>query len=102
MQDLSIVIKGVADFLNVTFTEAQGAALLDHLSFVNMKNNKAVNFEECLQEMKLGLEGQDKFIRQGEVGAWKNVISEDFTKLFDKWTERYLEGSDYPQLKTSL
>ena len=48
--DLPSVIRRTAEFLGKTLTEEQVERLADHLSFKNMKNNKAVNKEEFLQK----------------------------------------------------
>ena len=47
--DLPSVIRRTAEFLSKSLTEEQVERLADHLSFKNMKSNKAVNKEEFLQ-----------------------------------------------------
>jgi hypothetical protein len=90
------VMKKVADFLGVSYTQDQEQALLDHLSFSSMKNNKAVNFEDDLRQIRPELQGS--FIREGKVGVWRKVLSPEFAELFEAWTEKNLKGTDYPRI----
>lgn len=94
-QDLVKVMKTVADFLGVGYSKDQEEALLDHLSFDKMKSNVSVNFEEDIRRMR---RTEDVlFIREGEVGNWKKVLSPEFSRLYQEWTNRNLEGTDYPR-----
>ena len=47
--DLPLVIRRTAAFLNKTLTPVQVETLAEHLSFKNMKNNKAVNKDEFVR-----------------------------------------------------
>ena len=47
-KDLAAVIRKVSGFLNKTLTEDDVAKLTEHLTFNNMKNNKAVNNEDLV------------------------------------------------------
>ena len=47
-RDLPSVIRRTAEFLDKTLTEEEVERLADHLSFKNMKSNKAVNKEESV------------------------------------------------------
>ena len=47
-RDLPSVIRQRAEFLDKTLTEEEVERLADHLSFKNMKSNKAVNKEESV------------------------------------------------------
>ncbi len=51
-KDLSAVIRKVSEFLNKTLTEDDVAKLNTHLSFKNMKMNKAVNKEDIVSLSK--------------------------------------------------
>uniref|UniRef100_A0A1B6LQI8 Sulfotransferase domain-containing protein n=1 Tax=Graphocephala atropunctata TaxID=36148 RepID=A0A1B6LQI8_9HEMI len=91
-KDLAKVMKEVGDFLDVTYSKEQEVALLEHLSFASMKNNSAVNFEADIREMQRP--GDVRFMREGQVGLWKKVLSPEFTKLFEEWTSKYLSEAD--------
>lgn len=90
-------MRRTADFLGVSYNNKEEAALLDHLSFASMKNNKAINFEDDIRKMEQerGQEGLC-FMRNGEAGAWKKVLSPEQEKMYDEWTRRNLEGTDFP------
>lgn len=95
--DLPGVIRTTAEFLNKTMTDEQVDALCDHLSFRNMKSNRAVNLEAILEKSfgKSYLEQTNlRFIRKGEIGDWKNYMSDDLSRRFDQWAEEHLEGTD--------
>ncbi|CAH0597698.1 unnamed protein product [Chrysodeixis includens] len=95
--DLPSVVRRTADFLNKELTDTQVDKLCDHLSFQNMKTNRAVNLEAIL-EKSFGtsyLESTDlRFIRKGEIGDWKNYMSDDLSRRFDEWAEQHLKGTE--------
>lgn len=95
--DLPSVIRKTAEFLNKDLSDIQVEKLCEHLSFQNMKTNRAVNLEAIL-EKSFGtsyLEATDlRFIRKGEIGDWKNYMSEDLSNRFDEWAEQHLKGSE--------
>jgi len=83
--DLPKVIERVADFLGKSITAEEVATLADHLSFKNMRSNAAVNKEDVVEATRkmqgdIGVkEGKSggKFMRKGEVGDWKNHLTEE-------------------------
>jgi len=96
-QDLPSIIKRTAAFLQKPMTDQDALKLADHLSFKNMKNNKAVNKEDFLEkdiQAKLGVQ-TGKFMRKGEVGDWRNHLTEEQLEKMKKWEEKYLSGSDF-------
>ncbi|KAL4708479.1 hypothetical protein ACJJTC_014087 [Scirpophaga incertulas] len=95
-RDLPSVVRRTATFLNKELTDDQVAKLCDHLSFKNMKNNRAVNLEAILERSfgKSYLEQTNlRFIRKGEIGDWKNYMSEDLSRRFDEWAEKNIQGT---------
>ncbi|XP_047035973.1 luciferin sulfotransferase [Helicoverpa zea] len=96
-RDLPSVVRKTAEFLNKELTDTQVDKLCDHLSFQNMKTNRAVNLEAIL-EKSFGvsyLESTDlRFIRKGEIGDWKNHMSDDLSRRFDEWAEQHLKGTE--------
>ncbi|KAJ9573815.1 hypothetical protein L9F63_008797 [Diploptera punctata] len=87
-----------AQFLNRSLTEEQLKQLCEHLSFESMKKNPAVNLEEQLQKIRerQNFEVEEKFIRKGKVGGWKDELSPEASEKIDKWTREKLRGTDYP------
>ncbi|CAH0763346.1 unnamed protein product [Diatraea saccharalis] len=95
--DLPSVVRKTAKFLDKAITDEEVDELCDHLSFNNMKNNRAVNLQPILERTfgKSYLEQTDlRFIRKGEIGDWKNFMSDDLSRKFDQWAQKNLEGSD--------
>ncbi|KAL0276597.1 UNVERIFIED_CONTAM: hypothetical protein PYX00_004140 [Menopon gallinae] len=95
-KDQAGAIRKAAQFLNKTLTEEEIQKLAEHLSFNNMRQNPAVNLEPIISR-KMGpefLKNNDiRFIRKGQVGDYKNYMSEELIKRFDKWTEENLRGT---------
>lgn len=61
-----------------------------------MKNNPAVNLEPiiCKTNGKDFLEQTElRFIRKGEIGDWKNHMTDEMAKRFDDWAENNLNGT---------
>ncbi|XP_026322931.1 sulfotransferase 1C2 [Hyposmocoma kahamanoa] len=95
-RDLPSVIRKTAAFLGKTLTDSQVDKLCDHLSFQNMKKNRAVNLEAILEKSfgKSYLEETTlRFIRKGEIGDWKNYMSDDLSRRFDQWAEQHIQGT---------
>ncbi|KAE8751095.1 hypothetical protein FOCC_FOCC002180 [Frankliniella occidentalis] len=99
-KDLPATIRRTALFLNKQLSEDDVLKLADYLSFHNMKNNPAVNLEQVMAKRR----GRDSvadadrsddlaFIRKGEVGDWKNYMSDALVAKFDAWTETNLAGT---------
>lgn len=90
--DLSAVIKKSAAFLNKSISNVQMKLLLEHLSFASMKSNPAVNFEHVIENIKKRrqVEGNDQFMRSGEVNQWKEEMPESVIQQFDKLTKEKL------------
>ncbi|XP_026674212.1 sulfotransferase family cytosolic 1B member 1 [Ceratina calcarata] len=84
-------IKKTAEFLGKTVTEEQIGELSEHLKFSKMATNPAINLEHILPQKDLP--DDDKFIRKGKVGDWRNYMSEELSQRFDEWTEKNLRGS---------
>lgn len=85
------VIKRTAKFLGKSITEEQIAGLCEHLKFSNMAANPAVNLEHLLP--RENVPENERFIRKGKVGDWRNYMSEELSQRFDEVTEKYMRGS---------
>lgn len=89
IKDLPKIIRQVADFLDKPLTDEKVELLNNHLSFANMKNNPAVNFELIVSlNRKYNLiDCEGEFMRSGKVGDYKAKMTLEMIKKFDEWTE---------------
>lgn len=94
-KDSGKAIEDSARFLGKTITDADVTALLDHLSFTNMKKNPVTNMDGFVEKIYEGIsEKPDKdnqFIRKGQVGDWKNFLNEKMSETFDEKSREYFE-----------
>uniref|UniRef100_A0A336MTB3 CSON003751 protein n=1 Tax=Culicoides sonorensis TaxID=179676 RepID=A0A336MTB3_CULSO len=97
--DLMPALKKVSKFLGKSYTDEQLLKLADHLSVENMRKNPSCNNEVHLNDARkyheANYDENYKFIRKGKAGAFKEEISEEYIKKFDKWTEDNLQGTDF-------
>ncbi|XP_055713131.1 luciferin sulfotransferase-like [Phlebotomus papatasi] len=98
-ENLRGVITRTATFLGKTLTEADVELLCQHLSFDAMKKNESVNKRVDVDEMK-SLTGEAKtedfsFIRKGQIGSFRELLSPDLEMKFNKWTEKELQNTDF-------
>lgn len=91
LQDQSETIRRTAKFLGKTPTEKQIADLSEHLKFSKMAANPAINMELIVPQKDVP--ENDKFIRKGKVGDWRNYMSEELSQTFDEWIERHSRES---------
>ncbi|KAK3926899.1 Luciferin sulfotransferase [Frankliniella fusca] len=97
-KDLPATIRRTARFLGKQLSEDGVLKLADYLSFHNMKNNPAVNLELVMAKRRSRDVAAEKpedlaFIRKGEVGDWKNYMTDQLVAKFDAWTETNLAGT---------
>lgn len=96
-RDLPATIRRCSTFLEVNENQALSdekiSKLCEHLNFKKMQRNPAVNLEPIISGMG---EASDsvKFIRKGEVGDWRNHMSAEMSKRFDRWIEQQSGDSD--------
>lgn len=95
-RDLPSQIRRTAEFLGKKIDDESVEKLVDYLSFDKMKKNPAVNLEVVMAQ-KYGEErmanADAKFIRKGQVGDYKNHMSDEMIAKFDAWTEENLAGT---------
>jgi len=101
--DLAGVVSRVASFLGKTLSPKQTADLVEHLSFDQMKANSAVNKDDVLESvsMKTGME-KGQFLRKGEVGDWRNHLTEEQVSRMAAWEEEGLAGSGFKFSSTTI
>ncbi|XP_055676913.1 luciferin sulfotransferase-like [Lutzomyia longipalpis] len=94
-RDMPTVIEKTAKFLGKSLNEQQIQDLSKHVSFENMSKNQSV---DLLLELKsishvLNVETPDedfKFIRKGQVGAYRDDMSQEIIEKFDNWLKEKL------------
>ncbi|EEB17322.1 conserved hypothetical protein [Pediculus humanus corporis] len=93
-KDQKGAIKKAAKFLNKNLSDEDVEKLAEHLSFNKMKENPAVNLEPLMSRKEgFSKNSQLKFIRKGQIGDYKNFMSDELIKKFDTWTENNLKGT---------
>nr|CAD7406773.1 unnamed protein product [Timema cristinae] len=98
-KNLKSVILKTCKILEKSYTNDEVESLSDHLSFNSMKDNPSVNLEfftkQEIERNNMEETTDLKFIRQGETGGWKKVMSLELAARFDAWTAEKLDGSGY-------
>lgn len=86
-KDLPSTIHKCAKFLGVAdcITQEDVMRMCDHLNFDRMQKNPAVNIESYLNFNRDNEKGP-QFIRKGQIGDWKNYMSNELSDRFDEWT----------------
>ncbi|XP_026071828.1 sulfotransferase family cytosolic 2B member 1-like [Carassius auratus] len=80
-QDIQGSIQKVSHFLQCPLTEDELILSQKHCSFNSMKENAMVNYTLIPQEIMDHSKG--KFMRNGKIGDWKNVFTEEQSRLAD-------------------
>ncbi|KAF7272637.1 hypothetical protein GWI33_014600 [Rhynchophorus ferrugineus] len=94
-ENLPSVIERVAAFLGKKLNADQINKLADHLSFENMKNNKAVNYDWLVKLSSIYKPDKaNTFMRVGKVGGYKSAMSEEMIERFDRWTREHTKDID--------
>ena len=89
-RDLISVIGETAKFLGVHLTKLQILRLDDHLYIENFKKVVSEAFQKPGEEENFMV----KFFRKGAVGDWKNYFHGENLKLWDRWIQENLQGTD--------
>lgn len=95
-KDLASTIYLCAKFLGVenSITERDVSQMCDHLKFDRMQKNPAVNIKSYLNLPLNGDKEQNvQFIRKGQIGDWRNYMSDELSVRFDEWTQKHTEGT---------
>ncbi|XP_037082658.1 luciferin sulfotransferase-like [Pollicipes pollicipes] len=93
-EDLLAVVRKVSAFLEKDLTEQQVTDLCEHLSFSSMSKNDKVNREVYRDVIMDENKKENKFIRKGQIGDWKNYFDEDLNRRFDAWIQANSHGID--------
>lgn len=93
-RDLPATIHECAKFLDVEIeiTDQDVTQLCEHLKFDRMQKNPAVNIDSYLH-LHSDQEKGGQFIRKGQIGDWKNYMSNELSARFDEWIEMNTKGT---------
>lgn len=92
-KDLPSTIYKCAKFLGVedNITDEDVSRMCDHLKFDRMQKNPAVNINSYL---KFNKDNCVQFIRKGQIGDWKNYMSNELSERFDEWIRKNTYGTE--------
>ncbi|GAB6018595.1 hypothetical protein CHUAL_000283 [Chamberlinius hualienensis] len=89
----SNVIK-IADFLGKNLNEEQVEQVCRHCNFSEMSKNPKANYSHWNKE---GLINKDeKFLRKGEVGGWRNHFDDEINSRMDQWISEHFKDVEIP------
>ncbi|KAL8581930.1 hypothetical protein ACOMHN_010304 [Nucella lapillus] len=77
-KDFRGTVRSIAAFLGKSMTESQLTELERHCSFRSMRSNDSVNYS-----WMRGIWAEGHFLRKGEIGDWKEHLSEETSAKFD-------------------
>lgn len=93
-KDLPSTIFQCAKFLGVEdrITDTDVTQMCDHLKFDRMQKNPAVNITSYLP-VNGEKDKNVQFIRKGQIGDWKNYMSDELSARFDEWIRQNTDGT---------
>ncbi|KAH9374902.1 hypothetical protein HPB48_020949 [Haemaphysalis longicornis] len=90
--ELAPMVQRISQFLGRPLGPDALAAVANHCSFDQMKNNNMVN-REVLPISDLFDMTQSKFMRKGIIGDWKNYFTAEQSQAFDELYTQKMAGS---------
>jgi hypothetical protein len=76
--------------LGKTMSEERVAAVVDWCTFEQMKQNPATNAASMPK-----VPGTGEFMRKGQVGDWRNYLSDKQSERMDRWIEDHTRGTGW-------
>ena len=89
-KDLPKAIETIASFIGYKLEPQVVDSIAEQCSFQSMKENPAVNYSWASEACR---SGKVNFIRKGIVGDWKNYITEDQNRRFNKIYAKKMNGT---------
>lgn len=90
--ELGSMVQRISQFLGRPLGPDALAAVANHCTFDQMKNNNMVN-REVLPISDLFDMTQSKFMRKGIIGDWKNYFTDEQSQAFDEQYAERMAGS---------
>lgn len=107
-KDLHKTVTTVSNFLGKPVKKFYMNDLLTHLSFEQMQRNFFCNYECVLglfRELQCELLNRDnkkkeyaKFMRKGRIGSYKDEMSKEVIKTYNKWIKENVKGTDFENM----
>ncbi|EAT42076.1 AAEL006344-PB [Aedes aegypti] len=96
-RNLPEVIQKVCHFFGKSYTKEQLTDLEKHLMFDTMKANNAANNVALVAEVQsgMGISTDFKFMRKGQIGAYKEELPEEFIVKLDEFIRYQLLGTEF-------
>jgi hypothetical protein len=89
--DLPAVVRRVAAFLGKEMTPVQVAAIAEHCRFDQMRRNPTTNAAQMPKVV-----GEADFMRKGQVGDWRNYLSEEQNRRMEAWVTEHVVDERLP------
>ena len=83
-------VKKIADFLGESVSERILDLITEKTSFANMVKNPKLNPSNADLQIPFWKHSDDRLLRKGEVGQWKDAMDEEQIKLVDEKSEEIL------------
>ncbi|KAI4460791.1 sulfotransferase sult [Holotrichia oblita] len=88
-------IRLIAEFLGKPLTDEEIDKIYDFLTLKKMRDNPSVNMETftAFHQKNGRRNGGVPFIGDGKIGAWKERMTLEISKMFDDWIEDKTKGT---------
>lgn len=92
-ENLDQEVKRAMKFLDKNYSQKDVDKLCNHLSFESIRNNKMINKDEEIKNVKESFgEKYDKneynFIRKGQVGGYKDELTAEENEMLDQYVNQ--------------
>ena len=91
-KDLASAVAQIATFMGYSLTDDIIKSIAEATTFDKMKDNPAASKKHTF-DAEFNKDGSVSFIRKGEVGDWKNHLSEEQSAKIDALVEKHLAGT---------
>ncbi len=88
-KDMPGVVDKLCHFLNKTLTQNQKEAIIEHVTFNNMKENETTNYKH----LSIIDQSISPFMRKGITGDWKTHLSKEQDEYLDALLKEKLHGT---------
>ena len=90
-QNVGEEIKKIGHFLGKDLTQEQVKAIQEEASIERMREKSPVTGDNYRWKHLHSDEANKPFIREGHIGGWRNVLSEEQAEKMDKYIQDYFQ-----------